>query len=83
MTQRDDSEGAPVHSDKHEALAVFLGRWRAEGESYGSPKQAVEAPKRVTELGSALTPASGTPGSSFSSRTNGQRSAASPSTRSA
>ena len=49
MTQSDDSEGAPVHSDKHEALAVFLGRWRAEGESYGSPKQAVEAPKRVTE----------------------------------
>ena len=49
MTQSDDSEGAPVRTDKHEALTVFLGRWRAEGESYGSPKQAVEAPKRVTE----------------------------------
>jgi hypothetical protein len=44
-----DNELAPVRSDKHKALAVFLGRWRAEGESYGSPKQRVEAPKSVIE----------------------------------
>jgi hypothetical protein len=48
MTQ-SDTEVAPVRSDKHQALAVFLGRWRAEGESYGSPKQLVEAPKSVAE----------------------------------
>ena len=58
-----ETKAVPVRGEAHQALAVFMGRWRAEGESYGSPKQAVEAPKRVTELGSALTPASGTPGS--------------------
>ena len=49
MAQRYDSEGAPVHSDKHEALAVFMGRWRAEGKSYGSPNQPAEDPKSAPE----------------------------------
>ena len=44
-----DTKGAPVRSDKHQALTVFLGRWRAEGESYGSPQQPAEAPKSAAE----------------------------------
>jgi len=30
---------APVRTEKHQALYAFLGRWRAEGESYGNPRQ--------------------------------------------
>ena len=48
MTQRE-SEIAPVHGDKHQALAVFLGQWRAEGQSYGSPNQRAEDPKSAAE----------------------------------
>jgi hypothetical protein len=40
-----DSEAPPTRGHQHEALAVFLGRWRAEGKSYGSPKQPEDDPK--------------------------------------
>ena len=39
----------PVRGEAHQALAVFLGRWRAEGKSYGSPSQAVDDPKSGAE----------------------------------
>ena len=34
MTMSDKAT-APVRGAQHEALGVFLGRWRAEGRSYG------------------------------------------------
>ena len=34
MTQ-SDAEVAPTRGEQHEALAVFLGRWAAEGTSFG------------------------------------------------
>ena len=45
------SEGAvPVRTEKHQALEAFLGRWRAEGEAYGNPRQVADAPKSAPEL---------------------------------
>lgn len=44
-----DKETAPVRGAQHEALGVFLGRWRAEGKSYGGTKQSVDFPKRNAE----------------------------------
>ncbi|MBC7672483.1 MAG: DUF1579 family protein [Polaromonas sp.] len=44
MTPRE-AKAAPVRGEAHQALAIFLGRWRAEGESYGSSNQDVEDPK--------------------------------------
>ena len=48
MTTSDD-EVSPIRGPQHEALAVFLGRWQAEGQSYGGPNQRAEAPKRAAE----------------------------------
>jgi hypothetical protein len=45
-----DSEQPPVRGDKQQALSVFLGRWRAEGKSYGGPKQSADDPKSAAEL---------------------------------
>jgi hypothetical protein len=45
-----DHEAPPTRGEQHEALAVFLGRWRAEGTSYGSPQQSKDDPKRGGEL---------------------------------
>ena len=42
---RSESETPPVRGAKQEALAVFLGNWRAEGTSYGSPNQREDDPK--------------------------------------
>lgn len=44
-----DHEAPPTRGEQHEALAVFLGRWRAEGAAYGSPEQSEDAPKRSSE----------------------------------
>ena len=44
-----DKEAPPARGDQHEVLAVFLGRWRAEGKSYGSPEQPVDNPKSAAE----------------------------------
>jgi hypothetical protein len=44
-----DDEKAPKRGKQHEALAMFLGRWRAEGKSYGSPKQPAADPKSQPE----------------------------------
>ncbi|HTA93383.1 MAG TPA: DUF1579 family protein [Polyangiaceae bacterium] len=46
MTASDD-ESPPERGAQHEALAVFLGRWRATGKAYGTPKQAEDDPKSV------------------------------------
>ena len=43
MTTHDD-ETPPTRGPQHEALAVFLGRWHAEGDSYGSPSQSPDDP---------------------------------------
>ena len=48
MTQ-SESEVAPVRGDKHHMLTVFLGRWRVEGQSYGSSDQPVENPRSAAE----------------------------------
>ena len=41
----DESETPPIRGPQHDALAVFLGRWRAEGDSYGGPSQSPDDPK--------------------------------------
>jgi hypothetical protein len=41
----DHNESPPKRDAKHDALAVFLGRWRAQGQAYGSPKQDSGDPK--------------------------------------
>ncbi len=48
MTNRDN-EAPPTRGAQHQALAVFLGRWKAEGKSYGSPKQPADDPKSAAE----------------------------------
>lgn len=35
----------PVRSQLHDALEMFVGEWRAEGLSYGSPHQSIAEPK--------------------------------------
>lgn len=45
----NDDQTASTRGVQHEALAVFLGRWRAEGLSYGSPNQPVDNPKSAPE----------------------------------
>jgi hypothetical protein len=40
-----DAEKPPVRDEHHRALEVFLGKWRAEGTSYGSPDQDEREPK--------------------------------------
>jgi hypothetical protein len=40
-----DAEKPPVRDQQHRALEVFLGKWRAEGTSYGSPDQDPRDPK--------------------------------------
>ncbi len=44
-----EAKTVPGRGEAHQALAVFLGRWRAEGESYGSPHQTVEDPRSGAE----------------------------------
>ena len=39
------SEAAPARSDQHQALAVFLGRWQADGKSYGGSDKPTDDPK--------------------------------------
>jgi len=38
-----------MRGDKHQALTVFLGQWRAEGQSLGSSNQPVEDPRSAAE----------------------------------
>ena len=40
-----DAEAPPTRGPQHEALAAFLGRWTATGNSFGIPKQSVDDPK--------------------------------------
>lgn len=40
-----DAEAAPTHGPEHEALAVFLGEWEANGTSYGGTDQTGDDPK--------------------------------------
>lgn len=44
-----DHEKPPTRGAQHELLAVFLGRWRATGKSYGSPKQPQDDPRSAPE----------------------------------
>ncbi len=44
-----ETETPPVRGAQHEALGVFLGRWRAEGQSYGGADQSVNHPMRDAE----------------------------------
>ena len=38
-----------MRTEKHQAVEAFLGRWRAEGESYGNPRQIADAPRSAPE----------------------------------
>lgn len=42
------TSNAPTPDDRHTELAVFLGRWQAEGLSYGSQDQTRDEPKGHT-----------------------------------
>jgi hypothetical protein len=44
-----DTEAPPTRGEQHDALAVFLGRWRDEGTSFGSPEQSANDLKRGGE----------------------------------
>src|SRR4028118_2392733 len=44
MTIRD-SEATPVRGRAHDALSIFLGKWRAEGISFGGTDQSGADPK--------------------------------------
>jgi hypothetical protein len=44
-----DNEAPPTRGKQHEALEVFLGRWRAEGTTFGTPKQTVADPRGAPE----------------------------------
>lgn len=44
-----DQQTPPVRAAQHEALAVFLGKWRAQGQSYGGPQQSEQDPKGAPE----------------------------------
>lgn len=44
-----DNEAPPTRGPKHDALAVFLGQWRATGKSYGSPHQPQDDPKSAPQ----------------------------------
>jgi hypothetical protein len=44
-----DGEAPPKRGAQHEKLSVFLGRWRAEGQSYPSPKQPGDDPRSAAE----------------------------------
>jgi hypothetical protein len=46
---KNSAEAPPARGAPHEALGVFLGRWRAEGKSYGGPNQRPEDPKAAAE----------------------------------
>ncbi|RYG35331.1 MAG: DUF1579 domain-containing protein [Burkholderiales bacterium] len=48
-TPISDAEAPPQRGSLHEALSVFLGDWRAEGSSYGSPDQDPDDPKGKPE----------------------------------
>ena len=41
-----DAEAPPKRGTKHDALAVFLGEWQAQGTSFGSANQDPNNPKR-------------------------------------
>jgi Protein of unknown function (DUF1579) len=44
-----EHETAPTRGAQHEALAAFLGRWRATGKSFAGPKQSADNPKGAAE----------------------------------
>jgi hypothetical protein len=44
-----DSEAPPTRGEQHDALDVFLGRWRAEGTTFGTPKQTESDPRGAPE----------------------------------
>ena len=48
MTQHE-SAAAPVRGDQHQALAVFLRRWRAKGQSFGGANQRADDPRSAAE----------------------------------
>lgn len=47
MTTRDNEP--PTRGAQHEALGAFLGRWKAQGKSYGSPMQREDDPRSAAE----------------------------------
>lgn len=47
MSERDEA-AARTPGVRPDALAAFLGRWRAEGDAYGGPAQSADAPKSAS-----------------------------------
>ena len=44
-----DSEAPPTRGKQHDALDAFLGRWRAEGTTFGTAQQTEADPRGATE----------------------------------
>jgi hypothetical protein len=44
-----DDQGVPKRGTQHRALEAFLGRWRAEGQAYGSASQSADDPRGAPE----------------------------------
>jgi hypothetical protein len=64
MTSTSTAMAAPIRDQVHDALAIFLGRWLATGETYGTPAQSPDDPRGRRFRGPAATPPAGTPASS-------------------
>ncbi len=45
MTQTTGQQSAPRRGPQHDALAIFLGEWQAEGQSFGGPDQDATRPR--------------------------------------
>jgi hypothetical protein len=45
MSEPDQRQTPPRRGLQHEALAVFLGDWKAEGQSFGGPRQDARNPR--------------------------------------
>ena len=58
-----DAEAPPKRGKAHEALAVFLGDWKAEGQSFGGPNRMPPIPEPMRSNGRARIRAAGIPAS--------------------
>jgi hypothetical protein len=45
MTTQDQRQASPERGPQHDALEVFLGEWKAEGQSFGGPDQDARNPR--------------------------------------
>jgi hypothetical protein len=46
MTKQDQVQAAPERGPQHDALEVFLGDWKTEGQAFGGSDQDARDPRR-------------------------------------